>query len=182
MSAMGKRTARLVLAAVLCGWAGVSWAGEHMIGQPLEINSLKVEPAFLQAVTMDPQDEICGPVEADIHLTALIHALPGNPNGFAAGEWIPNLTVSFVLTRRGSSYEARGVLPPMVAEGGPHYGKNLKLDGPGKYHLSLTIQPPQFTGFFRHVDKETGVAGWWPPFTQDWDFVFVGSPGKKGGY
>ncbi|HVI52984.1 MAG TPA: iron transporter [Candidatus Sulfotelmatobacter sp.] len=180
---MGVTRAVVGILAMMGIWAGGgAWAGEHMIGQPVEINGLKVESAFLQAVTMDPQDEMCGPVEADIHLTALIHALPGNRNGFAAGEWIPNLTVSFELTRRGSPYKATGVLVPMVAEGGPHYGKNLKLDGPGKYHLAITVQPPQLTGFFRHVDKETGVAGWWEPFKEEWDFVFVGSPGKKGGY
>lgn len=174
---------RTALAATMLLFAATAaMAGDHPIGQPVEVNGLKVAAAYLQAVIMDPQDEMCGPVEADIHLTTAVHALAGNANGFGAGEWIPNLTVRFELTRRGSNYDVKGELVPMVAQGGPHYGKNLKLDGPGKYHLTVTISPPNLAGFYRHTDKETGVAAWWPPFTEDWDFVFVGSPGKKGGY
>lgn len=174
---------RLLPAAGLCLLLSTAVrAADHPIGQPVEIDGMTVGAVYLQAVEMDPQDDRVGPAEADIHLTAQIRALPGNPNGFAAGEWIPNLTVDFELTRRGSAYDVKGGLAPMVAQGGPHYGKNLKLDGPGRYHLALTVAAPVTYGFYRHVDKETGVAPWWPTFTQDWDFVFVGSPGKKGGY
>jgi uncharacterized protein involved in high-affinity Fe2+ transport len=35
--------------------------------------------------------------------------------------------------------------------------------------------------FGRHVDKETGVAPWFAPFTLQYDFAFAGT-GKKGGY
>ena len=50
---------------------------------------------------------------------------------------------------------------PMVANDGPHYGDNVKMMGPGKYRLILTIAPPDenpHAHFGRHVDKETGVA------------------------
>ena len=50
---------------------------------------------------------------------------------------------------------------PMVANDGPHYGDNVKLNGPGKYKLTLNVKPPSanpHAHFGRHVDKETGVG------------------------
>lgn len=72
----------------------------------------------------------------------------------------------------------------MVASDGPHYGDNIKLDGPGNYTLTFHIAPPSGEGhmaFGRHVDKETGVAPWFAPFETSYDFTFAGT-GKKGGY
>jgi uncharacterized protein involved in high-affinity Fe2+ transport len=69
----------------------------------------------------------------------------------------------------------------MVANDGPHYGANVKLDGPGKYKLSYHVQPPPYQGFYRHTDKETGVGEWWTPFDIEWDFSYAGT-GKKGAY
>ena len=73
---------------------------------------------------------------------------------------------------------------PMVANDGPHYGDNVKLQGPGKYKMTLTIAPPTANPhamFGRHVDKETGVGPWFKPFTLDYEFVYAGT-GKKGAY
>lgn len=157
-------------------------AADHPIGQPIDMGGMKIAVAYIQAVTMDPQDEMCGPVEADIHMTAQIHAEKGNPNGFAEGQWIPNLGVSFEMTRRGSSFDVKGALVPMVAQGGPHYGRNLKLDGPGRYHLTLRIIPPSDQEFLRQAGTKSAAGGWDQPIVRDIDFVFIGSPGKKGGY
>ena len=68
-----------------------------------------------------------------------------------------------------------------VASDGPHYGENIKLDGPGKYRVRYRIAPPPVNGFYRHTDKETGVGEWWTPFELEWDFIYAGA-GKKGGY
>ena len=157
-------------------------AAERPVGEPIERDGMKVGAVYLQGVLMDPVDDICGPNDADIHLEADIHALKGNPNGFGAGEWIPYLTVSYELTKPGSDFSSKGPLVPMVADDGPHYGRNVKLAGAGKYHLTVKLIPPSANGFYRHTDKETGVGQWWQPFTQEWDFTFVGSAGKKGGY
>jgi uncharacterized protein involved in high-affinity Fe2+ transport len=81
-------------------------------------------------------------------------------------------------------HAVKGDLMAMVASDGPHYGDNVKLFGPGKYHLKLNIAPPMQTGhmaFGRHVDKETGVGPWFKPYTIEYDFPFAGI-GKKGGY
>lgn len=159
-----------------------AWAGDHPIGQPVEVNGMTVASAYIQAVEMDPMDDICGPAQADVHLTAQIHAAAGNQDGLSAGQWVPGLLVTYELTRRGSDFSSTGILPPMIAQGGPHYGRNMKLDGPGRYHLTLQVAPPASGNAPRMEGGAAMAKGWWRPFRQDWDFVFVGSPGKKGGY
>jgi len=156
-------------------------AGELPAGEPVEINGMKVGGVYLQAVEMEPAMPGQEAAKTDIHLEADIHALKGNENGFAAGEWMPYLDIAFVLTKKGSAWKSAGPLLPMVASDGPHYGANVKLDGPGQYSLSFTIKPPHGHGFMRHTDKETGVGPWWKPFEYKGDFKFVGT-GKKGGY
>jgi len=175
---------KLVFAAsaALLFLSGAAVAGERPVGEPIEKFGMRIGGVYLQGVVMDPQDDICGPANGDIHLEADVHALKGNPNGFGQGEWVPYLGVTFELTKPGTPYAAKGALVPMVANDGPHYGANVKLDGAGKYHVAFHFTPPVEHGFYRHTDKETGVGAWWAPFTQEWDFTFVGSAGKKGGY
>lgn len=159
--------------------ASPALAAEKPIGEPVETNGMEIGAVYLQAVMMDPHH--ASHDGADAHIEADIKALKGNNNGFAEGEWVPNLDIDFVLTKPGSDFKATGKLVSMVASDGPHYGANVKFAGPGKYHVAYTIQPPSATGFLRHTDKETGVGAWWKPFTVEWDFVFAGT-GKKGGY
>lgn len=154
-------------------------AAEVPIGEPVEKNGMQIAAIYLQPVTMEPLH--AAHANADVHLEADIHAIKGNENGFGEGEWIPYLGVSYELTKAGSSWKASGTFVPMVASDGPHYGQNVKLDGPGKYHLTYRIESPAGQGFLRHTDKETGVGKWWEAFSLDWDFTYVGT-GKKGGY
>lgn len=157
-----------------------AFAAETPIGQAVEKNGMEIGAVYLQAVMMEPEmPHEAGP--ADIHLEADIHAVKGNPNGFAVSEWIPALQVAYHLKKTGSTWEKTDILIPMVASDGPHYGNNVKLDGPGKYHVTYHINPPPYQGFVRHVDKETGVGKWFAPFEVSWDFTYVGT-GKKGGY
>lgn len=154
-------------------------AGEQAIGEAVEKNGMQIGAVYLQAVTMEPVH--AAHAGTDIHLEADIKGLKGNNNGFGAGDWIPYLDVSYELTKPGSAFKKTGKLGPMVASDGPHYGDNVKMDGPGKYHVAYRIAPGAH-GFLRHTDKETGVGKWWEPFTLEWDFTYVGSTGKKGGY
>ena len=97
---------------------------------------------------------------------------------------MPYLVIKYELTKVGSSKTVKGDMMPMVANDGPHYGDNVKLEGPGKYKLKLTISSPQaneHAHFGRHVDKETGVGPWFKTFELNYDFTFAGI-GKKGGY
>ena len=159
--------------------AAPALAGEQPIGEPVEKNGMEIAAVYLQAVTMEPAHAHHG--GTDIHIEADIKGIKGNNNGFGEGDWIPYLDIDYVLTKQGSPFKASGKLVPMVASDGPHYGDNIKMDGPGKYHVAYTIKPGAH-GFLRHTDKETGVGKWWARFTVEWDFTYVGSTGKKGGY
>lgn len=145
----------------------------------VERDGLEIAAVYIQPVTMVPMLPGMGP--GDIHLEADIHALKDNPNGFSEGAWVPYLTISYHITKKGSDWKTTGTFMPMVAADGPHYAENIKLDGAGRYHLSYHIDPPPRAGFFRHTDKESGVGKWWEPIDLEWDFVFAGY-GKKGGY
>lgn len=174
---MNKKQITLALATLLGG--AVAAAGEVPVGEPVEINGMEVAAVYLQPTMMEPM--LPGMGNKDIHLEADIHAIQGNQNGFGAGEWMPYLDISYTITREGSDWSTTGHFMPMVASDGPHYADNIKLNGPGKYHLKYHIKPPAYSGFYRHTDKETGVGAWWTPFDLEWDFTFVGV-GKKGDY
>ncbi|PKA43302.1 iron transporter (plasmid) [Rhizobium sullae] len=158
-------------------------AAEYPIGEPQLVKGMEVAAVFLQPVEMDPPGMMLEASQSDIHLEADIHATADNANGFAEGDWLPNLHVEYQLTNLANGREASGALGPMVASDGPHYGDNVKLFGPAKYRLVLTVHPSGHgeMAFGRHVDKETGVAAWPNDFTLNYDFVFAGV-GKKGGY
>lgn len=164
--------------------APLSHAAETPIGKHQIVSGMEIGAVYLQPVKMEPDGMMKRVEESDIHLEADIHASKKNTNGFAEGDWMPNLVIQFEITKVGSSFKAAGDLMPMVASDGPHYGDNVKLDGPGKYKLKFTVQPPSAAAhghFGRHVDKETGVAPWFKAFDLNYDFTFAGT-GKKGGY
>jgi hypothetical protein len=159
-------------------------AAEYPIGKQNIQNGIEVGAVYLQPITMEPEGMMRKASDSDIHLEADIHAVKNNPNGFAEGDWMPYLQVTYELTKVGTTQTIKGEMMGMVASDGPHYGDNVKLFGPGKYHLKLNIAPPMQTGhmaFGRHVDKETGVGPWFKPYTIEYDFPFAGI-GKKGGY
>jgi uncharacterized protein involved in high-affinity Fe2+ transport len=160
---------------------GIATAAEHPAGKPLDKDGMQIMAVYLQPVEMEPAMSDQAPDKTDIHLEADIHALEHNPNGFSQDSWIPYLAVSYKLTKKGSTWSRSGTLMPMVANDGPHYGANVKLDGPGAYTVSFEIRPPSVNGFMRHTDKETGVGPWWQPFEYKGEFNFIGV-GKKGGY
>lgn len=173
-----------VAAALSIGVAGVAMAAEYPIGKPQIQNGFEVNAVYLQPVKMEPDGMMRKAEESDIHLEADIRAVAKNPNGFAEGDWMPYLVIKYELTKVGSSKTVKGDMMPMVANDGPHYGDNVKLEGPGKYKLKLTISSPQaneHAHFGRHVDKETGVGPWFKTFELNYDFTFAGI-GKKGGY
>ena len=157
---------------------------EYPIGKPQVHDGMEIAAVYLQPITMEPAGMMRDAKVSDIHLEADIKATDKNRNGFADGSWIPYLDVSYELTRQGGTEVIKGPMMPMVASDGPHYGDNVKLAGPGKYTLKVTVAPPAngaHAQFGRHVDKETGVGPWFAPFSLQYDFVYAGV-GKKGGY
>ncbi|WP_144142558.1 iron transporter [Paraburkholderia sp. BCC1884] len=159
-------------------------AAEYPIGKQQIHGGMEINAVYLQPITMEPEGMMRKASDSDVHLEADIHAVKNNPTGFAEGDWMPYLQVHYELTKAGSTQTQKGDLMPMVANDGPHYGDNVKLQGPGKYHLKMVVEAPMQSGhmaFGRHVDKETGVGPWFKPITLEYDFTFAGI-GKKGGY
>lgn len=157
-------------------------AAEYPAGDPHLVAGMEIAAVYLQPIEMDPPMTLSG-AESDIHLEADIHATADNRNGFAEGDWMPNLHVEYLLTMLDTGEQIAGAMMPMVASDGPHYGDNVKLPGMGNYRLTLTVhsQPRDAMGFGRHIDKETGVAEWPDEISVDYEFTYAGI-GKVGGY
>ncbi|MTI15400.1 iron transporter [Sansalvadorimonas verongulae] len=154
--------------------AGTAFAGEHPAGDTLEMNGMEIAAVYLEPVTMEPQGMMMAASKADVHLEADIHALKGNKNGFAAGEWIPYLTIAYKLKNLDTGKSQEGTFMPMIASDGPHYGSNVKMLGVGNYELTFHIDPPSKAGLLRHTDKATGVGRWFKPFDATYKFQYVG--------
>lgn len=159
-------------------------AVEYPIGKPQQVAGMQIAAVYLQPVVMEPEGMMRDAKDSDVHLEADISGLASNANGIPEGAWVPYLVIGYQVTKAGSSEVIKGDMMPMVANDGPHYGDNVRLLGPGQYHLKLEIAPPtanKHAHFGRHIDRQTGVAPWFKPFTVEYDFVFAGT-GKKGGY
>lgn len=151
----------------------------------LEVAGIYLQPIEMEPVTHHGRMLYLTRDKADIHLEADIHALPGNRQGFRDGEWPPGLTVRFLLKHLDSGAERSGILHPMTASDGPHYGANVKMPGLGNYRLTFLVEPPghtpEDTPLQEGLGRGAGVAPWWKPFRVEWAFKYFG-PGKKGGY
>lgn len=148
---------------------GSAVAVEFPAGTPQEYQGMRVAGTFLQAVSRDSEGRSGNPFLADIHLGAAIHATRNNPDGFREGDWIPFLQVLYRLKRPHGhgDWSACGELMPMAATEGPHYGANIRLDGPGLYHLSLLIAPSDSQPERRTPEgrtPESRVVPAWEPF------------------
>src|SRR5712664_1218464 len=117
-------------------------AAEYPIGKQNIQNGIELGAVYLQPITMEPEGMMRKASESDIHLEADIHAIANNPNGYAEADWRSNLVIKFELKKAGSTKLITGDMMPMVASDGPHYGDNVKLDGPGKYPLKLLVSTP----------------------------------------
>lgn len=178
------RLIRLGCALALAGAAAHVCALEYPIGKPQQHASMEISAVYLQPVTMEPEGMMHKAEESDVHMEIDVKALAHNPNGFEEGGWIPYLGVRYEISKAGGAKKVSGDFMPMVANDGPHYGDNVKLLGPGKYHIKFTILPPsenQHGHFGRHTDRLTGVAPWFKTFDVEYDFTYAGV-GKKGGY
>ena len=178
---------RLIAAGTLAAALSPAFAAETPIGKPHVEGGMEVAAVYLQPIEMEPPGMMREAKLSDIHLEADIHALGNNVNGYSEGTWIPFLLVKYQLTKQGSGEVITGDMMPMVASDGPHYGDNVKLAGPGKYHVKYTVYAPNAPEnamgmhYGRHTDRATGVRPWFKPVTLEWDFTYAGV-GKKGGY
>lgn len=158
-------------------------AKQAAVGKPVTEHHMVIRAVYLQSVSTSgaTPGEINGPGHFDVHVEAHIRAGKNEPHGFRPGAWMPYLSVTYLIGKKGSDWHDFGTLRPMVASNGPHYGSNVKLDGPGKYTLTLKIAPPAAAALPRHTSRQTRVPPWWKPFKVSWTFVWAGN-GKLGGY
>jgi len=148
---------------------------EFPLGDEVIVGPLQVAGVYFQPVDMEPAGTGGLPAsQADMHLEADISAIADNKLGYGAGDFVPYLTVKYRAEKKGGK-TIEGSFMPMSASDGPHYGNNVKLDGPGDYKISFIIENPEKQGYLLHVDKETGVPGrfWKEPLVVSWDFKFV---------
>src|SRR4029453_13150355 len=135
------RVCQLLAGVATLAAATAAPALEYPIGKPQIKNGMEIAAVYLQPVTMDPAGMMRDATASDIHLEADIKATDKNSNGFADGTWIPYLAIAYELTKQGRNDKITGTMMPMVASYGPHYGDNVKLAGPGRYTLRLSIAP-----------------------------------------
>ncbi len=147
-------------------------AAEFYVGEPVERDGLQIVPNYLVGIEMDgmPAGMEMGP--GTVHLEADVHATREEKHGFAEDAWMPYLTIRYTLTKEGSRFKKNGTLAPMTAGDGPHYANNVRMGGPGTYHLTYRILPPSAKGFYRHIDAATAVPGWWKPIVVEWTFAY----------
>lgn len=149
---------------------------EIPIGEDQEVGPLNVAAVYFQPIDMEPAGMGLSAAESNLHLEADIHALKDNKLGYGEGDFIPKLTVDYVIQDKNDpNNKQEGTSMEMNASDGPHYGGNVKLDKDGEYTLTFKIHSPAENGWMLHVDKETGVEGhfWTEPLeaTFDWDYT-----------
>jgi periplasmic iron binding protein len=149
-----------------------AFAREFFVGGPVHKNDMEIVANYLVGIEMAPmmKDMLEGPDV--IHLEADVHATADNVYGYPDGAWIAYLTINYTVTKQGSDWKASGTLKPMTAKDGPHYAENVKMSGSGTYTVTYSFAPPEANGFYRHIDKETGVSAWWKPFSESFTFTY----------
>ena len=146
---------------------------------------LSVGAVYLQPITMAPAGMMRSRAQSDIHLEMDIHAKTSlKSRGFAPGDWLPNVAVHYTIQKVGilKPLISNGMLMPMVASDGAHYGDNVKLAGPGFYIVTFGAHTDPNFGW--HTDTESKILG--TEFV-DWHFkqsylMKWSGVGKIGGY
>ncbi len=137
--------------------AGDAGFVENEIFADEELDFINLSAVWFQAVPMENETISYSEKDADIHIEADISALE-NDLGYGVGDWIPYLTVDYLIADQDGNEVTSGTFMTMAASDGPHYGNNIKLD-PGIYDLTITIHSPGENGYLIHSDSETGPGG-----------------------
>jgi uncharacterized protein involved in high-affinity Fe2+ transport len=151
---------------------------EYPLGDDFELGPINVAGVYFQPVDMVPASAGLPASQSDMHIEADISAAEGNQLGYGVGDFVPNLTVLYEITRS-TGEKIEGTFMPMSASDGPHYGANIKLPGPGgpgTYTVRFLIQNPEAQGYVLHIDQETGVPGrfWTAPLEAKWTVDYAG--------
>jgi uncharacterized protein involved in high-affinity Fe2+ transport len=147
---------------------------EFPLGDPISLPPLEVAGVYFQPVDMEPAGMGLAAAESDFHIEADISA-GENDLGYGVGDFVPNLTVEYTITKEDGTVASEGTFMPMNASDGPHYGANVALPDAGTYDVKFIIHSPEENGHLLHVDKETGVTGkfWTEPLVAEWTWDYV---------
>ena len=135
-----------------------------------EVGFMTMAMVYFQPVDMAPVDQATAKENTDLHIEV---DLTANENGYAfpVDQWVPYLTIDFVIRDTEGKEVTSGSMMPMAASDGPHYGNNIKL-ADGEYSITLYIKSPAENGYLLHVDSETGVDAkdgfWTEPLEATW--------------
>ena len=135
-----------------------------------EVGFMTMSMVYFQPVDMAPVDQATAKENTDLHIEV---DLTANENGYAfpVDQWVPYLTIDFVIKDTEGKEVISGSMMPMAASDGPHYGNNIKL-ADGEYSITLYIKSPAENGYLLHVDSETGVDAkdgfWTEPLEAIW--------------
>jgi uncharacterized protein involved in high-affinity Fe2+ transport len=177
---MNKKLALIACAAALFACTAASAQETRIATKPVQKDGLIITASYLGPEHLAMAPMLPGMhAPADIHLETDILADKDNPQGLQPGTWIPYLTITYQMKKKGSDWSTFGRYMPMIANDGMHYGNNVKMDGPGTYTLALHIEPPPYASFYRHTDKEIGVPEWWTPFNVSWTFDYPAKTAKQ---
>ena len=138
-----------------------------------EVGFMSIAMVYFQPVDMAPAGQSLAKEDANLHIEADITANE-NPYGFGVGDWVPYLTINYVIHDKDGKIAAEGAFMPMAASDGPHYGANIMLQPGEDYSVTLSILSPAENGYLLHIDPETGVEGnfeadWTEPLTSTWE-------------
>ena len=133
------------------------------------VGFMTMSMVYFQPVDMAPADLAAAKEDSDLHIEVDLTANE-NPYSFNVGEWVPYLSIDYVIKDTEGKEVASGSMMPMAASDGPHYGNNIALPE-GEYSVTLSIKSPAENGYLLHIDSETGVEAdefWTEPLTATW--------------
>ena len=142
-----------------------------------KVEFINVSAVYFQPVPMAPGQETIDK-ENEIHLEADVSALE-NKLGYGTGDWVPYLTIDYLVSDKDGKEVAKGTFMPMSASDGPHYGANIKMGESGSYKLKFAIHSPAEKGYLIHSYAETGPGAVLEDYfkngnltvEKDWDYV-----------
>jgi len=158
------------LAALLL--APAAEARGYFVGGPVHEHDMEIVANYLVGIEVAPMPPGMAMGPDVIYLEADVHATADNTYGYPDSAWVGYLTIAYAIEKQSTAWKASGTLRPMQAKDGPHYVDNVKMNGPGSYKVTYRFTAPEANGFLRHTDKETGVPGWWAPFSETSTFTY----------
>jgi hypothetical protein len=137
-------------------------ASTNWQGMKIEARTMTAVPFVIFNGTKEQM--VKPPKGTNFHLMVML-------NDAHTNEPIPYASVWATFTKAGKIVYDERQWPMLSAFMGPHYGNNVKLDGPGTYKLSLLITPPvsarhlEYQHVWLNPHRVTVTFNWHPAST-----------------